>query len=210
MGKAGEETRVSVHATTIGEHRVCQDRNDAHGSACRCHHFGCDTSDCKRTVSPRLLVWLQPWLVWLQRWPIAERGYTGRAAAELYDRLERKDVKDELRQQAFDLWLACHIQEEIAEAVGYSQRGIADFLKRSDFSVDAGVGAPGHHPGARDLQNASHFENRNSGGEIKSEIETEGALPIERRPSTAIGAIVPTIGAQECANYLRHAGYASI
>src|SRR6266581_6231244 len=37
--------------------------------------------------------------------------------------------------------------------------------------------ASSRNPRAASSESASHFENRNSGGEIKSEIETEGALP---------------------------------
>ncbi len=44
-----------------------------------------------------------------------------------------KEVKAELRQKAFDLWLSCHTQAEIAEAIGYSRPHVAEFLKNSGF-----------------------------------------------------------------------------
>ena len=40
-----------------------------------------------------------------------------------------KDAKGELRERAFLMWLACHTQEEIAEAVGYSRQAIGSFLE---------------------------------------------------------------------------------
>ena len=39
-----------------------------------------------------------------------------------------KDYKAELRQTAFDMWMACASQKEIAEAVGYSEPTIREFL----------------------------------------------------------------------------------
>jgi hypothetical protein len=42
-----------------------------------------------------------------------------------------------LRQKAFDMWLACHAQEEIAAEIRYAQRTVADFLKASGFSGNA-------------------------------------------------------------------------
>ena len=40
-----------------------------------------------------------------------------------------KDLKVELRQTAFDMWMACYSQQEIAEAVGYSKDSISEFVK---------------------------------------------------------------------------------
>jgi len=68
----------------------------------------------------------------------------GRAAlkkdmAEDYSRSERyirdvtsridKDLKVELRQTAFEMWMSCHSQQEIAEAVGFGQPAINEFAK---------------------------------------------------------------------------------
>ncbi len=39
-----------------------------------------------------------------------------------------KDLKVELRQTAFDMWMGCYGQEDIAEAVGYSEKSIREFL----------------------------------------------------------------------------------
>ena len=40
-----------------------------------------------------------------------------------------KDAKAELRERAFALWLACHTQEEIAEAIGYSRPAVSAFCE---------------------------------------------------------------------------------
>ena len=44
--------------------------------------------------------------------------------------LERmdKDAKAELRQRAFNMWLACHTQQEIADEIGYSKPAVNAFL----------------------------------------------------------------------------------
>ena len=67
----------------------------------------------------------------------------GRAAlkkemAKDYSRSERyirdvtsridKDLKVELRETAFAMWMACHTQQEIAEAIGYAQKAVSEFL----------------------------------------------------------------------------------
>lgn len=41
-----------------------------------------------------------------------------------------KDVKAELKQKAFDMWLACHSHEDISEAIGYSRRAVSDLLDK--------------------------------------------------------------------------------
>ena len=43
-----------------------------------------------------------------------------------------KEEKERKRDKAFALWLACHTQEEIAEAVDSPQQTIADWMK--DFT----------------------------------------------------------------------------
>ena len=39
-----------------------------------------------------------------------------------------KETKDRQRRQVFDMWLACYTQDEIAEAVGWGQKTVNDFL----------------------------------------------------------------------------------
>ena len=43
----------------------------------------------------------------------------------------RPDVNAKLRKKAFGLWLSCHTQEEIAEAIGYSRPHVTEFLTNS-------------------------------------------------------------------------------
>ncbi len=40
-----------------------------------------------------------------------------------------KDLKAELRETAFNMWMSCYSQQEIADAVGYTQTAIAGFVK---------------------------------------------------------------------------------
>ncbi len=67
------------------------------------------------------------------------RAKLKREMARDYSRSERyvreatsridKDLKAELRETAFNLWMGCYSQQEIAEAVGYSQKAISEFLE---------------------------------------------------------------------------------
>jgi hypothetical protein len=47
-----------------------------------------------------------------------------------------KDLKQALRKKAFDMWMACHTQDEIAEAIGYSRQAITKFLNESGFATN--------------------------------------------------------------------------
>src|SRR5690606_4392442 len=40
-----------------------------------------------------------------------------------------KDIKDAAKRDAFNLWLACKTQEEIAEAVGWPRQSVTDWLR---------------------------------------------------------------------------------
>jgi hypothetical protein len=57
----------------------------------------------------------------------------------LTDRID-KDHKADLREIAFNLWMACYSDEEIAEHVGYSRRLISEFLE-TIRSGENGTGA---------------------------------------------------------------------
>jgi len=50
------------------------------------------------------------------------------------DRQRQKD--EEIRQQIFDMWLSCHTQEEIAQAVGVAQQTVSDRI--ADFTKNDG------------------------------------------------------------------------
>ena len=50
------------------------------------------------------------------------------------------DLKVELRQTAFDMWMACYPQQEIAEAIGYSEKVVHEFfdlLRNRGNGIDA-------------------------------------------------------------------------
>jgi biotin operon repressor len=64
----------------------------------------------------------------LKRDMAADYGRSERYVREATSRID-KDLKVELRETAFNLWLACYSQEEIAEAIGYSQYAISEFIK---------------------------------------------------------------------------------
>ena len=51
-----------------------------------------------------------------------------------------KELKEELRQTAFDMWMACHTQEEIADEVGYKQKAISEFLESLQLIPNATAG----------------------------------------------------------------------
>jgi hypothetical protein len=51
-----------------------------------------------------------------------------------------KDYKAELRDTAFEMWLACNTQDQIAEAVGFSRPAISQFLESLQL-VTNGTGA---------------------------------------------------------------------
>jgi len=40
-----------------------------------------------------------------------------------------KDLKSELRETAFQMWMACYTQQEIAKEIGFAQPAIAEFTK---------------------------------------------------------------------------------
>jgi hypothetical protein len=52
----------------------------------------------------------------------------------------------EIPAVAFDMWLALHTQAEIAEAIGYSQQAIADFIRDSGLTGNGGSAVSGETP----------------------------------------------------------------
>jgi DNA modification methylase len=47
-----------------------------------------------------------------------------------------KDHKKELRQKAFDMWMACYTQQDIAEGVGYSQQAVSEFTNFLQLTIN--------------------------------------------------------------------------
>ena len=78
------------------------------------------------------------------------RAELKREMAEDYSRSERhvremtsridKDLKAELRETAFNMWMGCYSQQEIADEVGYGQPAIAEFTNLLQ-SIKNGTGA---------------------------------------------------------------------
>lgn len=100
----------------------------------------------------------------------------GRAAlkkemAEDYSRSERyirdvtsridKDLKVELRETAFQMWMACHSQQEIAEAVGYAEKSVREFLdslRNRENGTDAETPVSSEIPALANEAEAREFE----------------------------------------------------
>ena len=59
-----------------------------------------------------------------------------------------KEEKERKRDKAFALWLACHTQEEIAEAVDMTQRAISEWEDdfRKKLEVDIFLNSPDFDP----------------------------------------------------------------
>jgi transcriptional regulator with XRE-family HTH domain len=57
-----------------------------------------------------------------------------------------KDYKRELESKAFSMWLACHTQEEIADATGWSRPTVTSFVENENaFLSDKTVAAKANH-----------------------------------------------------------------
>ena len=77
----------------------------------------------------------------------AGRILAPRGAKSSISRID-KDLKAELRETAFNMWMACYSQQEIAEAVGYSREAVKEFV---NFLQDGRNGT--------DSENANSSEN---------------------------------------------------
>ena len=78
---------------------------------------------------------------------VAGRILAPRGAKSSISRID-KDLKVELRETAFNMWMACYSQQEIAEAVGYSREAVKEFV---NFLQDGRNGT--------DSENANSSEN---------------------------------------------------
>jgi len=61
-----------------------------------------------------------------------------------------KDMKDSAKRDAFDLWLSCHTQDEIAERVGWPRQSITDWLKGIAEKPENGESGNTHVSGSDD------------------------------------------------------------
>jgi len=87
-----------------------------------------------------------------------------------------KDLKVELRQTAFDMWLACHSQEDIAKEVGFDRTAISKFLD-SLQDVKNGTDAENH-----DLsENASLAPDHEFDDEDDSDSNSLGVYKLDKR-----------------------------
>jgi hypothetical protein len=105
---------------------------------------------------------------------------------EVTSRIDR-DYKAELRETAFNMWLACYTQEDIAEAIGYSQKAISEFvisfqdtIKRAGaFSSNVGENTP-----LTPVAIPYHFEeetNGNGNGHTNGNGNSLGTYHLEAR-----------------------------
>jgi hypothetical protein len=47
-----------------------------------------------------------------------------------------KDLKVELRETAFNMWMACYSQQEIADHIGYSKQAVSEFFNLLQLSIN--------------------------------------------------------------------------
>ena len=83
-----------------------------------------------------------------------------------------KDLKAELRQTAFEMWLACHTQQEIADAVGYGQPAIAEFSKSLQSIINASDG---------ENDNSSENDEREFEEEDEGDSNSLGTYKLDKR-----------------------------
>jgi hypothetical protein len=72
-----------------------------------------------------------------------------------------KDLKKELRETAFNMWMSCHSQQEIAEEIGYSRQAIGEFedsLRNAINGTDAENGASSENGQLRNTLDLTQFE----------------------------------------------------
>jgi hypothetical protein len=75
----------------------------------------------------------------LKREMAADYSRSERYIRDVTSRID-KDLKAELRQTAFDMWMACYSAQEIANEVGYSKPAVIEFTN-SLQSVKDGTSA---------------------------------------------------------------------
>ena len=90
-----------------------------------------------------------------------------------------KDLKVELRETAFNMWMRCYSQQEIAEAVGYGKQAVSeflDFLQSSAFGMGAENGQLSENP---ELINDS--ENREFDDDEQDDSNSLGVYKLDKR-----------------------------
>lgn len=90
-----------------------------------------------------------------------------------------KDLKAELRQTAFEMWMACHSQEEIADAVGYKQKAISEFLESLQLIPNATAGEK--YELSENLQLASDAAGHEFDEEEDSDSNCLGVYKLDKR-----------------------------
>ena len=87
-----------------------------------------------------------------------------------------KDLKTELRETAFNMWMACHSQQEIADEVGYSEPAIREFLNLLRNRKNATTGE-----NAVSSENPLLTETQEFEGEETQDTNSLGTYTIDRR-----------------------------
>lgn len=75
---------------------------------------------------------------------VAGRILAPRGAKSSISRID-KDLKVELRETAFNMWMACYSQQEIAERVGFDRTAVTKLLDSLQV-VKNGTDAENHEP----------------------------------------------------------------
>lgn len=97
------------------------------------------SSDEKENICNRLYKTVPDEQIW-KMLSISEKTF------RTYTRTKRENEEKRIKQQIYDLWLACHTQEEIAETVGIAQKTVSN--KIDDFSKNGNIA---------DFTNSSNF-----------------------------------------------------
>ena len=85
----------------------------------------------------------------------------------------------ELRETAFNLWMECRTQQEIADAVGFAQQSVADFLKNLQLTgngTDAEIGNVAENPVL-----TSDSENREFDEDDQDDGSSLGVYKLDKR-----------------------------
>jgi hypothetical protein len=127
----------------------------------------------------------QPGREALKRDMAADYSRSERYIREVTSRID-KDFKAELREVAFDMWLACYSQAEIAAEVGYSQDAISQFIKSLKLTTN-GLDAV-----SRKVAEISEvaFEDEE---EVDDDPNSLGIYQLDRRRLVILGLASPTL-----------------
>jgi hypothetical protein len=111
----------------------------------------------------------------LKREMAADYGRSDRYIRQVTSRID-KDLKKELRETAFNMWLACYTLEEIAEAIGFGKSVVGEFVNSFNFSengTDAKNGNIAENPALALTPAARQFDDDPEAALYEDDDETD-------------------------------------